>query len=204
MRGSHWSPVNFPHKGQWPGALIFSLICVGTNAWVNDRNAGDLRRHCAHYGVTVMFFRHHGVHCDVIGMNFKISNTTKSVLEFGRQLQMKPTYSRKCWTCKCKYYQIFYTFRVKRYIHIWSMLKHNSNHSVSLVAVFHWLAETPHHAVASTSDAHVVWRFNALFANRSPLYRHGLSLIPTWISNRMLCETFHPFSNSTPMKFRNK
>ena len=26
VRGIHRSPVNSPHKGQWPGALIFSLI----------------------------------------------------------------------------------------------------------------------------------------------------------------------------------
>ena len=26
--GIHRSPVNFPHKGQWRGALIFSLICM--------------------------------------------------------------------------------------------------------------------------------------------------------------------------------
>ena len=49
------SPVTgeFPHKGQWRGALIFSLICVWTNGWVNNRNFGDFRRHRAHYDVTV-------------------------------------------------------------------------------------------------------------------------------------------------------
>ena len=26
--GIHRSPVNFPHKGQWGGALMFSLICA--------------------------------------------------------------------------------------------------------------------------------------------------------------------------------
>ena len=52
--GIHQSPVNSPHKGQWRGALMFSLICTWTNDWVNNRNAGDLRRHRAHYDVTVM------------------------------------------------------------------------------------------------------------------------------------------------------
>ena len=28
VRGIHRSPVNSPHKGQWCGALMFSLICV--------------------------------------------------------------------------------------------------------------------------------------------------------------------------------
>ena len=32
----------------------FSLICACVNGWANNREAGDLRRHCAHYDVTVM------------------------------------------------------------------------------------------------------------------------------------------------------
>ena len=39
---------------RWCGALMFSLICVWINGWVNNREAGDLRRHRAHYEVTVM------------------------------------------------------------------------------------------------------------------------------------------------------
>ena len=53
--GNHRSPVNSPHKGQWRGALKFSLICVWINDWVNDREAGDLRRNRTHYDVIVMF-----------------------------------------------------------------------------------------------------------------------------------------------------
>ena len=40
--------VNSPHKSQWRGALLFSLICVWINGWVNNREAGDLRRYRAH------------------------------------------------------------------------------------------------------------------------------------------------------------
>ena len=47
-------PVNSPYKGQWRGALMFSLISVWTNGWVNNCEAGDLRLHCGHYDVTVM------------------------------------------------------------------------------------------------------------------------------------------------------
>ena len=54
VRGIHRSPVNCPHKGQWRGALMFSLICVWINDWVNNRDAGDLRRYLAHYDVIVM------------------------------------------------------------------------------------------------------------------------------------------------------
>ena len=55
VRGIHRSPVNSPHKGQWHGALMFSSICVWINSWVNNREAGDLRRCHAHYDVTVMW-----------------------------------------------------------------------------------------------------------------------------------------------------
>ena len=48
VREIHRSPVNSPHKGQWRGALMFSLICVWINDWVNNREAGDLRRYRAH------------------------------------------------------------------------------------------------------------------------------------------------------------
>ena len=43
-----------PHKGQWRGALMFSLIHARINSWVNNREAGDLRRHRTHYDVIVM------------------------------------------------------------------------------------------------------------------------------------------------------
>ena len=49
----HRSPVISLHKGQWRGALML-LICIWINGWVNNREAGDLRRHRAHYDVTVM------------------------------------------------------------------------------------------------------------------------------------------------------
>ena len=55
VRGIHRSPVNSPHKGQWRGALLFSLICNWINSWIKNREAGDLRRHRAHYDIIVMF-----------------------------------------------------------------------------------------------------------------------------------------------------
>ena len=55
VRGIHRYAVNSPHKGQWRGALMFSLICVWINGWVSNREAGDLRRYRAHYDVTVMY-----------------------------------------------------------------------------------------------------------------------------------------------------
>ena len=51
---THQSSVNFPHKGQWCGALMFSLICAWINGWANNGEAGDLRRHRAHHDIIVM------------------------------------------------------------------------------------------------------------------------------------------------------
>ena len=56
VRGIHRSPVNSPHKEQWCGALMFSLICTWINSWVNNREAGDVRRHRVHYDVIVMVY----------------------------------------------------------------------------------------------------------------------------------------------------
>ena len=58
VRGIHRSPVNSHHKGQWRGALMFSLIGVWTNSSVNNRDPGKLRRHPAFYDATVMFIFH--------------------------------------------------------------------------------------------------------------------------------------------------
>ena len=54
LRGIHRSQVNSPHKGQWRGALMFSLICAWINGRASTHEASDLRRHRAHYDVTVM------------------------------------------------------------------------------------------------------------------------------------------------------
>ena len=62
VRGIHRAPGNSPHKGQWRGALVFSLICVWINGWVDNREAGDLRRHRAHYDVIVMVTSKNPVH----------------------------------------------------------------------------------------------------------------------------------------------
>ena len=52
LTGTRW----IPHKGQWRGTLMFCLICVWTNGWVNNRDAGDLRCHRAHYDILVKDF----------------------------------------------------------------------------------------------------------------------------------------------------
>ena len=48
-------PGEFPNKGQWRGALMFTLICARINGWVNNGEAGELRRHRTHYDVIVLW-----------------------------------------------------------------------------------------------------------------------------------------------------
>ena len=45
---------NSPVPGEFPAHRPVTLICVWINSWVNNRKAGDLRRHRTHYGVIVL------------------------------------------------------------------------------------------------------------------------------------------------------
>ena len=49
--------TEFPAQRPVTRSFNVSLICAWTNGWVNNRDAGDLRRHHAHYDVTVMWIR---------------------------------------------------------------------------------------------------------------------------------------------------
>ena len=82
VRGIHRSPVNSPHKGQWRGALMFTLICTRINGGVNNGEAGDLRRYRPHYDVIVMW----GKHAPVIG---------------GFPSQRATTATLSCFLCSC-------------------------------------------------------------------------------------------------------
>ena len=66
-------PMNSPHKGQWRGALVFSLICVWLNSWLNNREVGDLRRHRGHYDVNVMS----GSRCVIQWQNITYENNNE-------------------------------------------------------------------------------------------------------------------------------
>ena len=54
--------MNSPHKGQWREALVFSLICAWIKDLVNNREAGDLRRHRTHHDVIVINTINRGVY----------------------------------------------------------------------------------------------------------------------------------------------
>ena len=84
VRGIHHSPVISPHKGQWRGALMFSLMFAWINGCVNNREAGDLRRHRAHYDVIVI---DHGMLQTInIGLYLNIKSVAKKLQAMWRHL----------------------------------------------------------------------------------------------------------------------
>ena len=120
VQGIHRSPVNSPHKGQWRGALMFSLICAWINGCVNNREAGDLRRYRAHYDVIVMrpcshsIVRHwFQVHWVDIVVQRKMYSPTSHIL-------IRYTYS-SMWSMRQKFTTTFYvySFGQNQYVNIY-------------------------------------------------------------------------------------
>ena len=54
MTSSNGNIFRVTVKGQRRGALMFSFICVWKSGLANNREAGDLKRHHAHYDAIVM------------------------------------------------------------------------------------------------------------------------------------------------------
>ena len=107
MRGIHRSPVNSPHKDQWRGALLFSFICAWINAWVNNGEAGDLRRHLRIYFLKIK---------TVLGLGF-LNQSNVNILRdiskysiFTSCSGLIAVYSRQClgWDFSIKAMSIFY------------------------------------------------------------------------------------------------
>ena len=83
------SPVTgeFPAQSHWRGPSMFSLTCDWTNSWANNRGAGNLRRHHAHFDVIVMDTRKWMLMCPLRnGGHFSRSNTLlHRYMVYGRQ-----------------------------------------------------------------------------------------------------------------------
>ena len=94
--GIHRSPVNSPQKGQWRGALVFYLIWAWTNGSVNNRDAGDLRRHRDHYEVTVM--RSHNNEPTLVLWHLKLPKTRSCVQRLARESRNENINDPLCWS----------------------------------------------------------------------------------------------------------
>ena len=72
-----------PHKGQWRGALIFSLICTWIKGcWENNHEAGDLKRHRTHYDVTVMKNQKYPSKSDFVNFNLFCDIYNSSIRQY--------------------------------------------------------------------------------------------------------------------------
>ena len=100
---------------------MFTLICVWINGCVNNRKAGDLRRYCAHYGITVMV-SFHSINCiwNYI-CNMNISESVYRVYPGKERWQ--------CWLLVSRYVS-FHTINC-----IWNYIC-NMNISVSVYTVY--------------------------------------------------------------------
>ena len=91
-------PVNSPHKSQWRGALMFTLICARINGWVNNSEAGDLRRYRTHYDVilmkSVMMAHYTLLHLFII-----ITQSYVKILNIEHACKCKDILSSECLKC---------------------------------------------------------------------------------------------------------
>ena len=127
VREIYRSPVNSPHKCLWRGALMFSLICVWINDWVNNREAGDSWRHRAHYRVTAMPYKavrsryseKHAfqISCAKFGILFSFECVSKtkllaehlSVILYGQVFRLKCLHSKFTAHCYSHFLILLYT-----------------------------------------------------------------------------------------------
>ena len=98
VREIHRSPVNFPHKGQWRGALMFSLIYALINDWVNNQEAGDLSKRLYWLKRGVWFLQHLFGHCS-FWISFAAHKTIsfKMVREFSWRIERYLIVSWRMW-----------------------------------------------------------------------------------------------------------
>ena len=99
--GIHRSSVDSSHKDQWRGALMFSLVWARTNGWANNWDAGDLRRHCAHYNVTAMNNLAPGL-LRSVHIKFHVSSRRFLNLAFKRPCSTTTGKSEATWVNACE------------------------------------------------------------------------------------------------------
>ena len=89
-------PGEFPAQRQWRGALMFSLICVWINDWVNNREAGDLRRYRAHYDVIAMTWTYANVYPRILPHTSSCRTTFRLLLTLERLFDWLECQIRRC------------------------------------------------------------------------------------------------------------
>ena len=99
-------PVNSPHKGQWRGALMFTLICARINNWVNNREAGDLRRHRGHYDFNVM-------------ISYKHRSVMSAYMPYHPQADTDPQIKVVKWVSRLKFHEFLVMWAILLFVWVW-------------------------------------------------------------------------------------
>ena len=111
---------------------MFSLICVWINDWVNNRETGDLRRYCAHYGVTVMYPEYcQASNISGILIGNKIVDHSDAVGE--SPLSAAPTTSSCKDNCKTRRGTFKFWYLLRLVLEVW---RHIMDYSVSTLILF--------------------------------------------------------------------
>ena len=107
VRGIHRSPVNSPHKGQWRGASMLSLICARIDDLVNNGEAGDFRRHRSHYDVIVIIV----AQCRHMAADFLVNNYSDTGLLPDRTkllLETALSYDQAEWSTRFFFFSVYH------------------------------------------------------------------------------------------------
>ena len=92
--GLRWIPRT---KASDAELWFFSLICARINGWINNGEAGDLRRHCAHYNVIVMSTCIESQHAMLPSVSHLAADDSHRNCRFSRLLEHTPDVDHRKW-----------------------------------------------------------------------------------------------------------
>ena len=165
--GIHRSPVNSPHKGQWSGPLMFSVICAWTNGWVNNWDTRELRHHHAHYDVIVM----NNIFTGQMATGEMIHEISSGYMTFTELTHCPPS------RCGCE-------FKCLMFIHnlVIDIL------NISSGIVLRWLPQDPTDYKSTLGLSR--WRQQAIIPEPMLTKNHDAVTRPQWVRPALFCEKY--------------
>ena len=103
----NWPFVRGIHRSRWiphtkasdAELLMFTLICVWINGWVNNGEAGDLRRYRGHYDVIVMDRKYKYISDNVSKNKFSMTRVNIEKMQHHKLSLWKPVTTRNAGSC---------------------------------------------------------------------------------------------------------
>ena len=153
--------VNSPRKGQWRGALVFSVIDAQINGWVNTGEAGDLRSHHTHYDVIVMYT------CNTLFNSFRPGDacigrwnwSSSALVLVLRLLGQDQCWSNASWIIKTNFSKIESSHKIQlSRKFIWTCSLQNGHHFVQSAICCLVPLLCRHHPATWKRTIHVLWQ----------------------------------------------